>query len=139
MLIALYLAIFGGGAGPAFTVDMFLAETKTAVIQVVEDVDRERRAVGVIESLEKSVTDFREQRVEVSNDLEAVDTNYNSRAEDYMEAINEMEKAWLDLEFEMAKSHIEVTNFLTEEEWEELFEHLKDFRKSDGVPVTGNQ
>ena len=42
MLIALYLALFGGGAGPAFTVDMFLAETKTAVIQIVEDVDRER-------------------------------------------------------------------------------------------------
>jgi len=129
MLIALYLALFGGGAGPAFTVDMFLAETKTAVIQIVEDVDREQRVVNVIEGLERSVADYREQRVEASKELEAVDANYSSGSEDYMKAIREMEKAWLDFEFEVAKSHIEVTNFLTEEEWDELFDHLKDYRK----------
>ena len=129
MLIALYLALFGGGAGPAFTVDMFLAETKTAVIQIVEDVDREQRVVNVIEGLEKSVWDFREQRVEASKILEAVDVNYASGSEDYMKAIREMEKAWLDFEFEIAKSHIEVTNFMTEKEWDELFDHLKDYRK----------
>ena len=136
MLIALYLAIFGGGAGPAFTVDMFLAETKTAVVQIVEDVDREQRVVNVIEDLEQSVASFREQRVEVSKDLEAVDANYTSEAEDYMTAVKDMEKAWLDFEFEVAKSHMEVTNFLTDEEWEELFDHLKKYRKSDGVPFT---
>ena len=129
MLIALYLALFGGGAGPAFTVDMFLAETKTAVIQIVEDVDREQRVVNVIKGLEKSVGDFREQRVEASKDLEAVDANYSSGSEDYMKAIRAMEKAWLDFEFEVAKSHIEVTSFLTEEEWDELFDHLKRYRK----------
>jgi hypothetical protein len=139
MLIALYLALFGGGAGPAFTVDMFLAETKTAVIQIVEDVDREQRVVNVIEGLELSVGDFREQRVEASKELEAVDANYASGSEDYMKAIREMEKAWLDFEFEVAKSHIEVTEFLTDEEWEALFDHLKKYRKSDGVPVTSDQ
>ena len=92
--------------------------------------------MNVIEDLEQSVASFREQRVEVSKDLEAVDANYTSEAEDYMTAVKDMEKAWLDFEFEVAKSHMEVTNFLTDEEWEELFDHLKKYRKSDGVPVT---
>jgi len=129
MLIALYVALFLGGAGPAVTVDALLVETKTAVVQIVEDVDRERRVVNVIEDLEKSVGDFREQRVESSKELEAVDANYGSGSEDYMKAIRSMEKVWLDFEFEMAKSHIEVTSFLTEEEWDELFDHLRRFRK----------
>jgi hypothetical protein len=129
MLIALYLALFGGGAGPAFTVDMFLAETKTAVIQIVEDVDREQRAVNIIEGLELSVGEFREQRVESSKELEAVDANYASGSEDYMKAITEMEKAWLDFEFEVAKSHIQVSTLMTEQEWEQLFDHLKEYRK----------
>jgi hypothetical protein len=129
MLIALYAALFLGGAGPAVTVDAVLTETKTAVIQIVEDADREQRVVGVIEDLERSVAGYREQRVEVSRSLEAVDTDYASESGDYIEAIKEMEKVWLDFEFEMAKSHIEVTNFLTDEEWEELFDHLKDYRK----------
>lgn len=129
MLIALYLALFGGGAGPAFTVDMFLAETKTAVIQIVEDVDREQRVVNVIEGLEVSVGDFREQRVKASKELEAVDANYASGSEDYMVALRQMEDEWLNFEFEIAKSHIEVTNFMTEEEWDELFDHLKRYRK----------
>jgi hypothetical protein len=129
MLIALYLALVGGGAGPAFTVDMFLAETKTAVIQIVEDVDREQRVVNVIEGLEQSITDFREQRVDVSKELEAVDANYTSGSEDYMKALKEMEKNWLDFEFEMAKSHIQVSTLMTEQEWDELFDHLNDYRK----------
>ena len=129
MLIALYAALFMGGAGPAVTVDALLAETKTAVVQIVEDTNREQRVVGVIENLERSVASFREQRVGASKGLEAVDTNYASVPGDYMDAVKEMEKVWLDLEFEMAKSHIEVTNFLTEEEWDELFDHLKDYRK----------
>ena len=132
MLIALYLALFGGGAGPAFTVDMFLAETKTAVIQIVEDVDREQRVVKIIEGLESSVGEFRDQRVKVSKELEAVDADYASGTEDYMESIRSMEKSWLDFEFEIAKSHIEVAEFLTEEEWEELFDHLKEYRKGKG-------
>jgi hypothetical protein len=129
MLVALFALLFLGGAGPAITVDMFLAETKTAVIQIVEDVDREQRVVNIIEDLEQSVTDFREQRVEVSKDLETVDANYASGSEDYMKAIKEMEKSWLDFEFEVARSHFQMTNFLTEQEWEELFDHLKDYRK----------
>ena len=67
-----------------------------------------------------------------------MDANYTSGSKDYMEAIKVMEKVWLDLEFEMAKSHIEVSNFLTYEEWEAVFDHLKEFRKSGSVPVTGN-
>ena len=129
MLIALYLAIFGGGAGPAFTVDMFLAETKTAVIQIVEDTEREQRVVNVIEDLERSVTHYRQQRVETSKTLEVVDADYNSGSDDYMNALEELEKEWLNFEFEVAKSHIEVTDFLTDEEWKELFDHLKEYRK----------
>ena len=129
MLAALFAILFLGGAGPMVIVDAVLAETKTAVVRIVEDVDREQRVVNVIEGLEKSVWDFREQRVEASKILEAVDVNYASGSEDYMKAIREMEKAWLDFEFEIAKSHIEVTNFMTEKEWDELFDHLKDYRK----------
>ena len=129
MLIALYLAIFGGGVGPAFTVDMFLAETKTAVIQIVEDAEREQKVVNVIEDLEQSVTDYRSQRVEVSKKLEKIDADYESEPEDYMKALQGLEKEWLNFEYEVARSHIQVTNLLTEEEWEELFDHLKEYRK----------
>jgi hypothetical protein len=129
MLIALYLAIFGGGAGPAFTVDMFLAETKTAVIQIVEDTEREQRVVNVIEDLERSVTDYRQQRVKVSKTLMTVDANYSSGSDDYMSALKELEKEWLDFEFEVAKSHIEVTKLLTDNEWDQLFDRLKEYRK----------
>ncbi|UCF31730.1 MAG: hypothetical protein JSV26_04810 [bacterium] len=128
MLIALYLVLFGGGAGPAVTVDMFLAETKTAVIQIVEDVDREQRVVNVIEDLEKSVTDYREQRVEASKVLERVDAEYSSGSDDYMKALQALEKEWLDFEFEVAKSHIEVNNLLTDNEWDQLFDRLKEYR-----------
>ncbi len=129
MLIALYLAIFGGGAGPAFTVDMFLAETKTAVIQIVEDTEREQRVVNVIEDLERSVTDYRQQRVKVSKTLMTVDANYSSGSDDYMSALKELEMEWLDFEFEVAKSHIEVTKLLTDNEWDQLFDRLKEYRK----------
>ena len=129
MLIALYAALFLGGAGPAVTVDAFLVETKTAVVRIVEDAGREQRVVNVIEGLDRSVVSFREQRVVVSKTLEAVDAEYTSRPDNYMDAVKEMEKVWLDFEFEMTKSHIEVTSFLTEEEWDKLFDHLKRFRK----------
>ncbi|MCK5351821.1 hypothetical protein KAJ77_04550 [bacterium] len=130
MLAALFAILFlGGGAGPMVTVDAALAETKTAVVRIVEDVDREQQVVGVVEDLERSVASYREQRADTLNTLEGVDQSYSSGSEDYMKALREMENEWLDLEFEMAKSHIEVTNFLTEEEWDQLFDHLKDYRK----------
>jgi hypothetical protein len=129
MLVALFALLFLGGAGPMVTVDAVLAETKTAVVRIVEDVDREQQVVGVFEDLERSVASYREQRADTLNTLEGVDQSYSSGSEDYMKALREMENEWLDFEFEIAKSHIEVTNFLTEEEWDQLFDHLKDYRK----------
>lgn len=129
MLIALYAALFMGGAGPAVTVDAVLAETKTAVVRIVEDTGREQRIVKVLEDLERSVASYREQRADTLNTLEGIDKSYSSGSEDYMVALRQMEDEWLDFEFEIAKSHIEVTNFMTEEEWDELFDHLKDYRK----------
>lgn len=138
MLIALYLVLFGGGVGPAFNVETFLAETKTAVVQIVEDVDREQRVASVLVDLERSLADFREQRVGTSKDIETVDVNYASGPEDYMKVIREMEKAWLDFEFKVAESHTEVNKALTEDEWEALFDHLKDYRKGKNQ-VTGDR
>ena len=129
MLIALYLVLFGGGAGPDFNVETFLAETKTAVVQIVEDSDREQRMASVIGDLERSLADFREQQAGISKDIETVDMNYASGPDDYMKIMREMEEAWLDFEFKIAVSHTEVNKALTEDEFEALFDHLKEYRK----------
>jgi hypothetical protein len=128
MLLALYLAMFGGG-GSAITADMFLVEMKTAVVQIVVDADRQQQAVHAIEDLTRSLGDFKIQKADVSTTLEIVDADYGAVYEDYMREIRTLEKSWLDFETEVGRSHNKVTRALTEDEWEGLVDHLKSYMK----------
>ena len=137
MLLALYLALFAGGTGPAITVDIFLLEIKTAVVQIVADADRQQQAVNVIDDLTRSLGDFKKQRADVSRALETVDDDHEAGYEDYMKEIRTLEKSWLDFETEVGRSHEKVTRILTDEEWGALVGHLKSYIKGKNQ-ITAN-
>ncbi len=94
-----------------------LKNWKLAIIEHVEDEDREEKALEIIDSAATNLITAREELVLVSRQLMEVDSRYNATMREYEDIITSVNALWRKADNTLITKRFEMQETLTEEEW----------------------
>ena len=94
-----------------------LKNWKTAIIDHVEDEDREEQALVVLQSAAETVTKSREELDGLREQLYEVDTRYNATLEDYELLVTSFNALWRNTDRDLIARRFGLQDVLTEQEW----------------------
>ncbi|MCP4197942.1 MAG: hypothetical protein GY762_12405 [Proteobacteria bacterium] len=104
-----------------------------AVIEHVEDEEREKKALEIITDMAKDIIQAHEKTNPIFQQLLVVDKNYESTLEDYQAIIASLGSLWRDSDKSLIDKRFALQETLTDEEWRrcigEVQKKMASYRK----------
>jgi hypothetical protein len=89
-----------------------------AVIEYIEDVEREDKAQDIIVALANTLKQTHKETYPIFRQFVVVDSNYDSTMEDYQAVLSPLITLWRKNDLQMLKLRAELKETLTDEEWQ---------------------
>ena len=101
------------------------------VSHVVKDDARREKAEAILGRMLTAMNSHLESVVECRKELLAVETRYESTAEDFRAAYANLEKIWRATEDDLLKLRFELRDHLTRAEWDALCDRVDEEQDDD--------
>ena len=130
MLIATITAIaLLMGGGNHWGINETLENLSELIGKKVQSEEQIEEAQALISGAQSEVESFEQLVLDGRRQFWEVDADYDATAADYERAFASINAAWDQMEKDLIGLHVELRNHITAEEWEAIYDEMKQKRR----------